>query len=536
MPGAPAGGAKRGKQCSSFSSASTTHVEEPAEFDDNEAEEEDVGGTEWEGLIAADNERHYQWDVSSQEPPLSKHSWAVSAGLAAERARAQLASGLESGRRPGFLPWLLWGDRALDARWTLRAFMVVLLTVLFSTNMLALGFAKRAGGNTSFQFEYVTVTLLQETSKMCITLTLWSWEQHGSSQGGLGYLFQRFRSRGFLAYGVPGLLYCLENNFQYVILTFLQPAELAVIWNFKIFATVILLHLFLHRRYARHQWVAMAVLVIGCILTQAPIDSSSVHANMHPLLNSNATSNIGRAQTDAITTTPAPTPTAVHLKLIGTVLAVIGSTIAASSNVFCEWLMQRSQESIHVQNLQLYFFGVLLNSFMLLSKAVLDRQSPVHGPGGFFTGYTSWTWTIVALGSVSGLAISCALKFVDNLVIIFSHALGVVSVAALSARFFDTPLSPPFVLGGAFIMFALLVFHSSDLSTGGASANDGKLPHTSMADSFNKRKLSSDLGAEATSPTSGGGSPGSWRRLDPFPECAPLGRSNRREIPMYCIT
>merc|ERR1712241_1619052 len=60
-------------------------------------------------------------------------------------------------------------------------------------------------------------------------------------------------------------------------------------------------------------------------------------------------------------------------KLVGCLFAVVGSTIAASGNVYCEWLVkQQPEESIHFQNMQLYFFGIVLNGATLVAKAVMD--------------------------------------------------------------------------------------------------------------------------------------------------------------------
>ncbi|CAK0850274.1 unnamed protein product, partial [Prorocentrum cordatum] len=152
-------------------------------------------------------------------------------------------------------------------------------------SMISLTAAKHAGveqdaqrsGRPAFGFEYVTVTLLQEASKLLVATLCFRWELLAEARSSCGHLDELqvspprrnvFRLRHFLRFGVPGLLYCLDNNFQYVILGFLQPAELAVLWNFKILATVVLLRVFLHRKYTWDQWAAMLALALGCALTQ----------------------------------------------------------------------------------------------------------------------------------------------------------------------------------------------------------------------------------------------------------------------------
>lgn len=451
----------------------------------------------------------------------TKHRWATAAALAANRLGFRgdapvLGSG-KAGAEGTFSGSLFSGP------WALRSFMAVVLTIIYSLIMISLTAAKRQGTSEGFRFEFVTVTLLQETSKMTIAGTLWFLEIW-STGGRLAAHRHSMRLGTFLGYAVPGLLYCVENNFQYVILGFLQPAELAVIWNFKIFATVVLMHVFLHRRYAQHQWVAMGVLVAGCALTQTHT------TGLHSADSANATAAVITAVTAANSTDVAGL--AGHgPKFVGAVLGVIGSCIAASSNVFCEWLVkQHPEDSINLQNLQLYFFGVVMNSVALIGKVIMEPESPVHGPGGFFTGYNSWVWVIVILGSVSGLTISVALKFVDNLVLIFSHAISVLVVALVSMHLFGTSLPAPFILGGTLVLVALLMFHSGEQANGSDGSGSGARPVT-MANSFNRGTGGSvvigGVGAE------GGprGTGGAWAA-----PASRLGGSSGRAIPMYCIT
>ncbi|CAK0866224.1 unnamed protein product, partial [Prorocentrum cordatum] len=102
-------------------------------------------------------------------------------------------------------------------------------------------------------------------------------------------------------------------------------------------------------------------------------------------------------------------------KLVGAGLALVGSTVAAASNVYCEWLVKlHPEDSLHFQNMQLYAFGIALNAATLALKAAMEPDSPLHGRRGFFTGYNVWVWLIIVLGVISGITVSFALKFVDN--------------------------------------------------------------------------------------------------------------------------
>merc|ERR1711924_196213 len=150
-------------------------------------------------------------------------------------------------------------------------------------------------------------------------------------------------------------------------------------------------------------------------------------------------------------------------KLVGIGLAFLGSSVAASGNVFFEHLVKdKVQDCIHLQNMQLYFFGIMLNLAALFLKATTDPDSPIHGRDGFFTGYSIWVWIVIAIGALSGLAVSVTLKYVDNIAVIFAHALAMIVVVVVSAEFFGVALQVSFVFGGMLVMASLYNFYSDD--------------------------------------------------------------------------
>jgi UDP-sugar transporter A1/2/3 len=295
------------------------------------------------------------------------------------------------------------------------------------------------------------------------------------------------------------LLYCIDTNFQYIILGFLEPAELAVVWNFKVFATAILLRVILGRRYTLAQWMALSVLVLGCAMTQATDirfvhglpRSDGVAAVWHMIFAADG-GNGGRSFNSSIAAPENSTggfsslvsgvespdsvsPRQASGKLVGTGLAMVGSTVAASSNVFCEWLFkQRPDESVYFQSIQLYIFGVAMNGAALVLKVSSDQNSPVRHEGGFFAGYSIWVWAVILIGAASGLVISLALKFMDNIAIVFSHALAVLIASGFSATLLGINFSHSFAMGGLLVVMALVAFHMGGSAAPGAS--DSKIP------------------------------------------------------------
>ena len=81
-------------------------------------------------------------------------------------------------------------------------------------------------------------------------------------------------------------------------------------------------------------------------------------------------------------------------------------------------------------------------------------------------------WIIVLFGVVSGISISVALKHVDNLVVVFAHALSVVFVALASVELFDQQMSSSFASGGVLILAPSAEFRRSEPITRPGASED----------------------------------------------------------------
>lgn len=322
---------------------------------------------------------------------------------------------------------------------TFRAIMVATLTVLLSANMIALTAAKSAAGG-AMAFDGVLVTLMQELLKLSVAYCLLIHEPrvHAIKSSNFGPPQQTVaftQARLLLQYAVPAVIYCFDNNFQYVVLNFLEPAELAVLWNFKIFATTLLLRFCLDRHFVERQWLAMFLLLFGCMVTQ-----------MQHIWEARSSDTI-------------QTSHSASQKLFGAVLALLGSSIAAFGNVYCEWLVKKdSAVSLNLQNVRLYSFGVILNCITLAIESSWRVHSAEHH--GAFAGFNRWVWAVVVLGTMSGLAISFILRYVDNIAMVFSHSLAMLVVPLAAAWLFHEHLSISFILGGGLVVTALLAFYS----------------------------------------------------------------------------
>merc|ERR1712216_679097 len=147
-------------------------------------------------------------------------------------------------------------------------------------------------------------------------------------------------------------------------------------------------------------------------------------------------------------------------RLAGITLALANSSLVATSNVLCEYLFKKCpRESIPLQNVQLYLWGVLLNGIALLLKRRFDLKSPLNGPDGFSTGYNLWVVLVVLCGCIHGLLLSITMRFLDNIVVVYAHSVSMLAVTVISATCFGLKLSPINAAGILLVVISASSYH-----------------------------------------------------------------------------
>ena len=238
------------------------------------------------------------------------------------------------------------------------------------------------------------------------------------------------------AYAVPALIYAFVNNASVVAYLYLSAMEVMVLGQLRVLFTALLAWRYLRTPIAPVQWAALLVLSTGVVISQLDCDGGVA------------------AQ---------PAEVSFHLadKLVGYVLIVLVCLGSAAAGTYNEVLLKNKTKSIHVANVLLYSYGlgVCLATHVVAST---HAAGPAPGPAGLAAlgALNAFGVLYVLNQAVCGLIVSALLRYGSAILKLFSAALSMVLLAALSWLCgLDNPLlNPTFVLGSINVYTALMIY------------------------------------------------------------------------------
>lgn len=289
----------------------------------------------------------------------------------------------------------------------------------------------------------------------------------------------RFPMREAALYAVPSFLYMLDNNLTYVVLRFLDPATLAVLWNLKIITTAVLFRFVLKRELTELRKIAIVLLLLGVVTSQsdhiekeATAQKAATGDGVHVSANANA-----NADTDDDATNPRDF-------MVGIALVLVGVTLSSCASVFTEWAFKRKTEcSFMWQNVQFYVFGILFNGLALFAE--LEDISTL----GFFHGYSNWTVAVIVVNCVGGISMGFILKYLDNIACVYSHAIAMMLTMLFSMIFFQFTPSLEFVCGLAVLIISMYLYHHKVNTGSDSCASSPTCSSSSTSEASSPRHL-----------------------------------------------
>lgn len=284
-----------------------------------------------------------------------------------------------------------------------------------------------------------------------------------------------------LFFAVPGAIYFFNNNLSFILLELMPAPTYVVLSNLKILTTGLFSYLFLHRLLTKIQWISLGILFFSTAVSQVDLEKGL----------------------------------SLSISIQAFLLMVLFCSLSAAASVFSEYVMKErfAKESIHLQNMKLYMFGILFNgiTYMLTPPAIPHGAPPVApGPGapppsppGFFSDMAFLHFTIVLAYASLGLVTSAIIKFSGSITKVYASSMSMFFAALVSWLFLNDQLTVLFFVGCFGCCYALHLYYrvapspsaESATTTAAAAAEDSSSDKT-MED------VRRDSASSATSSTS----------------------------------
>ena len=277
-----------------------------------------------------------------------------------------------------------------------------------------------------------------------------------------------------LKYSVPALLYFLDNNLLFVVLSLIDPPTFTLLNNIKVLITALLYQFFLKRKVTRRQWLALVLLLTGVVISQ--VSKQSKHASSGNGSPHHSDKEGFNSHGDF---------------LLGVMIVGVMASFSSFANIYTEYVFKGKaahdparERNVHKQNMNLYMFGVLFNGLALIT---VDYKPIMHE--GIFRGYTGYTVAVIVGNACVGLGISFILKWANNMVHIFATSFSLLTTVILSMVFFSFYPTSLFILGAGVVITAIYLYN-----VGRASLTDDEAPvedyeHVSTTDSDEMHSL-----------------------------------------------
>ncbi|NWS74945.1 S35A4 protein, partial [Crotophaga sulcirostris] len=292
------------------------------------------------------------------------------------------------------------------------ALMLLVSIGIYGSHAPLLAFCKVDG---KIPFSSASVVVLVELTKLLLSLLsllAWNRELPGATVSW----------RHIAPFALSALLYAANNNLVVHMQLFMDPSTFQVLSNLKIVSTALLYSLFLRQRLRLRQWLGLSLLVAAGV-------SYSWGGLQEP---------------------GSPSRMRLHLTLPGLFLISIYCLISGLSAVYTEAILKTQQLPLSLQNLFLYFFGVLLNlvgSFWGGAEA------------GFLEGFSFWVLVVVVSQAVNGLIMSVVMKHSSNITRLFIISCSILVNAILSIALFSLQLTSLFFLAVSCIGLAVHLYY-----------------------------------------------------------------------------
>jgi len=230
---------------------------------------------------------------------------------------------------------------------------------------------------------------------------------------------------------VPAAMYLIQNNLLFIALRNLDSAVYQVIYQLKTLTTTLFSITMLGKKVSGREWVAILFLMSGAAL--AKLGSSKPEEGKDQLSDRNPMLGIG--------------------------VVLIATCTSGFSGVWVEKILKNVKIDLWVRNAQLGFFSVI-GGLLFVYQFDYDFVQQ-HG---FFGGYTTSTWIVIALNTLNGYLIALTMKYTSNITKAFASGAAIVFGSIGAGFLFDFQLTYLFNLGVACVCLGIYLKSDSTMN------------------------------------------------------------------------
>ena len=286
------------------------------------------------------------------------------------------------------------------------------LTCLMSAYVIVVRMSKREG---DYAYDPKTIILSSELLKIAISAASLRFQMARDPTGD-GEGFYRPTRRTVLLFCVPGLLYFVNNQVPFYALLYLSPGPYQVMAQLKVLTTAVAFRTMLQRHLTLTKWGALGILFIGCSVASLKGDVGELFEQPWQ----------------------------------GHALVVLQCSISAIAAVFSEYMLKKTGQSIHVQNIQMYSSSVVF--------ALITLSNTGKAPAAWFAGHNAASCAAIVLNSCTGLVTSAIMKYADNIVKTFAVSGSLFLVSGASFFLFDEAIEAQLVVGALLAAVSIYVY------------------------------------------------------------------------------
>ena len=310
-----------------------------------------------------------------------------------------------------------------------QVFLFFLVTLFGCANTILTTMSKNEANK--YDYETISVPMCTEFAKLAISLMLLMRERKARETpvpAATAYPLEQIIRSLTWQYAIIAVLYALQNNLLFHTLRYLDPGTFQILTNIRIPLVALMLFFILGKLYSKQQIAGIAILTTGAILYSVGKSNSHIDLGIP----------VG--------------PTTRNGQLVGYVLILLTTLFASVAGVFNEYCLKEGlhNQSVDLQNTQLYLFGFLLNFV-----AILVKQQRFFN---IFDGYNAMTICIIINSACFGVSVGYITKYCDNNVRSFAGVSSMLLATVYSYFVMSVPLPNGYPASFSLVTLGVLMY------------------------------------------------------------------------------